>query len=299
MNASQPVIPVILFAYARPRHLARLLDCLRREKVPLIYAFADGAKGPADASEVAEVRAALRGVDWCEVRLTERPANLGLGKNILQGVTEVAGQHEAFVVFEDDLVCAPGTFAWMTSALRNYQNDTRVYSVTGWSHPRIRPASAGGRPYFDARAESWSWGGYARAWQGMPGQTALEKLVAMQARGIDPETCGRDLPAMARKEAIHNLWAVRWLYHHLLNGGLCLRPGESMVDHAGFDGDATNAKEAEGWSNDTLPGRVEIPAAWPDPVENPDCRRLWREAAAAEPGGRWRRLLQRVKRRLG
>lgn len=80
MNARPPVIPAIVFAYARPRHLARLLDCLRGEQVPLIYAFADGAKGPDDAGAVAEVRATLRGVDWCELRLTERPANCGLGK---------------------------------------------------------------------------------------------------------------------------------------------------------------------------------------------------------------------------
>lgn len=291
-------IPAVLFAYARPRHLGRLLAGLRAERVPLIHAYADGAKGAADAAAVAEVRAVLRGVDWCELRLTERPANWGLGKNILQGVTEVAAGHEAFVVFEDDLVVAPGAWAWLTAALRHYRQDFRVFSITGWSHPRVRPAAHAGGPYFDARAESWSWGGYARSWRGMTEQTALEKMAALQARGIDPATCGRDLPAMARDEAARNLWAVRWLYHHLLHNGLCLRPGEGFVDHAGFDDEATNAKEASGWANAALPVRVEVPTAWPDPVESPECRRLWREAAESAPGGLLRRLLRRVKRRF-
>ena len=101
-------IPVVLLAYARPVHLARVLACLRENAVPLLYAFADGAKGPADAAAVAEVRAMLRAVDWCEVRLTERAENFGLGKNVLTGVSEVAARHEAFVVWEDDLIAVPG-----------------------------------------------------------------------------------------------------------------------------------------------------------------------------------------------
>ena len=95
-------IPVVLLAYARPAHLGRVLACLRENGVPLIYAFADGAKGAADAVAVAETRALLRAVDWCEVRLTERTENWGLGKNVLAGVTAVAAEHEAFVVWEDD-----------------------------------------------------------------------------------------------------------------------------------------------------------------------------------------------------
>lgn len=294
MKAPADAIPVVLFAYARPVHLARALACLRENQVPLIYAYADGAKGAADAAATGEVRALLRAIDWCEVRLVERPENLGLGRNVLAGVTEVAARHEAFIVWEDDLICVPGTYAWLCAALRHYAADARVYSVTGWSHDRIRPASAGRRPYFDARAESWSWGGYARSWQGMPDETALGKLARVEAKGIDPATCGSDLPVMAEREAEQNLWAVRWLYHHLLHGGLCLRPGESLVDHAGFDRAATNTAQSTGWANARLPDRAELPDAWPEPVENPECRALWREANA----GRWSRFWRGWWRRI-
>ena len=97
------IIPVVLLAYARPAHLARVLACLRENRVPLIHAFADGAKGPADAAAVREVRAMLRAVDWCDLRLVERDANLGLGRNVLAGrwtfhVVEDfdSGYHRAF-----------------------------------------------------------------------------------------------------------------------------------------------------------------------------------------------------------
>ena len=273
-------IPVILFAYARPEHLARALGCLRENRVPLIYAFADGAKGAVDAAAVGEVRALLRAIDWCEVRLTERPANLGLGRNVLAGVTEVAARHEAFIVWEDDLICVPGTYDWLGAALRHYAADERVMSVTAWTHPRVTPADAVDRPYLDARAECWVWGGYARSWRGME-QPALEKMAAATARGIAPEAYGADLPRMAREEARKNIWAVRWLYHHLQHGGLCVRPPWSMVEHLGFDPGATHASEALGWGNSPLPAVPRRPSGWPDAVEHPACRALWQLAAGA------------------
>ncbi len=99
MSPGPAIIPVALFAYARPGHLARVLACLRENRVPLICAFADGAKGAADAPAVAETRALQRGIDWCEVRLVERETIFGLGRNGLAGVDAVGAAHEAFIVW--------------------------------------------------------------------------------------------------------------------------------------------------------------------------------------------------------
>jgi hypothetical protein len=280
---SEP-IPVVLFAYARTAHLARVLTCLRENGVPLICAFADGAKGAADAAGVAETRALLRAIDWCEVRLTERAENLGLGRNVLAGVGEVATAHPAFVVWEDDLIAVPGTYAWVCAALRHYADDERVMSVTAWTHPRVTPAGLGEAPYFDARAECWVWGAWARSWRGMAGETALEKLAAAGRRGLPAAAYGADLPAMARDETRKNIWAVRWLYHHLEHGGLCVRPPWSMVEHIGFGAQATNAAGAGEWANPPMCSTPPVPASWPEPREHRECRALWR---AATPPCSW------------
>jgi len=296
MSRGLAIIPVVLFAYARPAHLARTLACLRENRVPLIYAYADGAKGAADAAGVAETRALLRRIDWCEVRLTERPANLGLGRNVLAGVTEVAATHEVFIVWEDDLICVPGTYAWVCAALRHYADDPRVMSISAWTHPRVTPADTGTQPYFDARAECWVWGSWARSWRGME-QTASAKLAAVVARGLPADAYGADLPVMAGAEQRQNIWAVRWLYHHLQQGGLCLRPPWSLVEHIGFDAGATNAAAATAWANPPLRPVPPIPGYWPEPREHPACRQLWR---TANPG-KWHGLARRVlaKLRLG
>jgi hypothetical protein len=54
------VIPVALFAYARPDYLRKTLACLRENQVPLIYAFSDGPPAPDKALQVDQVREILR-----------------------------------------------------------------------------------------------------------------------------------------------------------------------------------------------------------------------------------------------
>ncbi len=287
-------VPIVLFAYARPAHLARVLACLRENGVPLVYAFADGAKGALDAVAVAETRTLLRAVDWCDLRLVARNENLGLGRSVLAGVSEVAAQHEAFIVWEDDLVAVPGTYAWLCAALREYASDDRVMSVTAWTHPRVTPPGLGAAPYFDARAECWVWGAWARSWRGMVEENAAEKLRRAALRGVAPAAYGADLPAMARSELRQNIWAVRWLYHHLACGGLCLRPAWSMVEHLGIDRAATHASGDTVWANPPLRAAPPLPSPWPVPAEHPDCRRLWRVANPLS--GWWIRLWRRVRR---
>ena len=274
-----------------------MLACLRENSVPLIHAFADGAKGRGDKPAVEETRALLRAVDWCEIHVTERERNFGLGRNVMAGVTEIAARHDAFIVWEDDLVAVSGTYAWMCAALEHYALDEHVRSVTAWTHPRITPRGVGDAPYFDRRAECWVWGTWSRGWRGMPDETALEKMRALERAGDSGESYGADLPRMAHDEARRNLWAVRWLYHHLARGGLCLRPPWSMVEHIGFDVSATNAASATAWANPPLRAAPPVPREWPASVENPECRELW--LAANPRQGIWRRAMAMRYRIIG
>ncbi|MBN1104243.1 MAG: hypothetical protein JXL84_12570 [Deltaproteobacteria bacterium] len=288
-------IPVLLFAYARPDHLRRTLDSLRHNHVPIIYAFSDGPKGREDHEAVKEVRRILRGIDWCDFHLLERTSNLGLGRSVLEGVTSVLHEKDKFVVFEDDLVCVPGTYDYLCAALRHYEDDPRVMSVTGWTHPRVTPSDVIDQPYFDGRAECLVWGTWARAWEGMD-QDARTLMNACRRRGIDIYRYGADLPAMAEAELTKNIWAVRFLYLHILRGGLCLRPPQSMVEHIGFDPLATNANDGSSWPSYGLKPCPPLPTAWPDPHEHPECPHLWQGAYGSQP--RWLSRVHGSLRRL-
>ncbi len=276
------MIPVILFAYDRPGHLRRTLDCLRQNKAPLIYAFSDGAKTPDRESTVSQVRDILRSVDWCEVVLCERDTNLGLGRSVLAGVTEVLSRHEAAIIFEDDHLCVPGTYDYLCAALKHYRDDDRLMSVTGWTHPLITPEEVTDAPYFDGRAECWVWGTWAGAWRGMD-VDAKTLMGQCRDRGIDIYKYGADLVDMAESELERNIWAVRLLYLHILRGKLCLRPPWSMVENIGLDAEATNTRTESWLKNPPLKPCPPIPGLWPEPVEHPACRKLHQRVCGTRP----------------
>jgi hypothetical protein len=291
-------VPVVLFCYARTDHLARVLECLRAERVPQLIAYSDGAKGGGDQERVKAVRALLRRIDWCELEIVERPGNWGLGKNILAGVTEVAAKHDAFIAWEDDLLCATGTYPWLCAALRAYASEPRVMSVTAWNHPSVTPRDVGGAPYFDGRAECWVWATWARAWRGMSDEPARVKVAAAEAAGVSAGAYGADLPVMANVEDASNIWAVRWLYHHMQHRGLCLRPPWSMIEHIGVDALATNARSSVRWVDGPLRPAPVIPGQWPRVIEHPRCRRLWRQAYPTPLGARWQKIKSLVLPRV-
>lgn len=272
-------VPVALFAFVRTDVLARTLGALRDNGVRLIHAFSDGPRRPDQAPAVEAVRAMLRAIDWAEVRLTERPENLGLGRSIRAGVAQVLAEHERVIVFEDDLVCAPGTYDYLCAALERYRDETRVLSVTAYTHPRVVPRGVRA-PYFDGRAECLVWGTWRRAWDGME-KDAMTLLRDAQARGLDPGRYGDDLVEMARAEQARNIWAVRWSYLHLAQRGLCLRPPVNLVAHIGLDALATNAANDHRWAAPVATAAPAAPIAWPAPEEHPDCARLWRRACGA------------------
>jgi hypothetical protein len=299
------MIPVVLFAYARPDHLGRTLACLRDNRVPLIYAYSDGPKTPDLKTRVGEVRGVLKDVDWCEIHTVEREANLGLGTSILTGVSEVLDKHEAIIVFEDDIVCVPGTFDYICAALEHYADASNVMSVTGWTHPRVTPTDVTDQPYFDGRTDCIVWATWRRAWDGMD-QDALSMLKECERRGIDTYRYGADLVEMAAGERIRNLWAVRFTYLHILRHGLCLRPPFSLVQHTGYGAASTNVKDLQTYSwHVGLPATcAPIPITWPDPIENPQCAKLWQRECGARPGpfgapaGCLKRSIGRLLRRI-
>lgn len=272
-------IPVVLFVYRRPDILRQVLACLREDQVPLLYVFSDAPRDADVAAEVQAVRGLIHAIDWCECIVEERSTNLGLGVSVKCGVSAVLQRYRSAIVFEDDLICVPGTYQYLTAALYQYEHDPRVMSVTAWTHPRIVPGQTATQPYFDGKAECWAWGTWSRAWAGMsdPALLIMQECISL---GIDPEKYGTDLPKMAEEAERKNLWAVGWFYHHQRRQGLCLRPPWSMVDQICWEASrsTTSTPEMMEWSNPQLGSCPPLPTEWPEPIEHPLCASLWRKA---------------------
>jgi len=254
------IIPIALFAYKRVEHLTKALEGLQVNRIPLVYAFSDGAKNPEDQPFVNEVREIIRAIDWCEVQIFEREKNYGLGKSIRAGVTQVLEKHEQVIVVEDDIVLRPGAYDYAVSALRHYRNDPRVMSVTMWSHPSLVPFGAR-NGFFSKRFVCWGWGTYADQWKKFKG-TPLEIYKECETRGVDVLKWGQDLKYQAETAEERNLWYVGFALTHFLENCVSYVPSETLTVNIGFDGSGENCGFVP-VDTDLATKPVALPDRWP------------------------------------
>jgi hypothetical protein len=175
-----------------------------------------------------------------EICVREQPKNLGLAKSIITGVTELAAAYGRVIVLEDDLVMAPGFLTYMNEALDRYEKDQQVMQVSGYMFPIERPKRLG-QTFFCRVPTSWGWGTWARAWERFNSDSTRmveflrshpDRREAFNLNGAYPYFDHLTLQAQGKLD----VWGVRWYASMFTANGLCLYPGQSLVQNIGMDG---------------------------------------------------------------
>jgi hypothetical protein len=292
-------VPVAYFAYRRADLVTRTLAALRANGVMQIHAFSDGARGADDEADVAEVRRILRLVDWADLRLVERPVNVGIEQGLINGISETLAAHEEIVVCEDDVEMVPGTYRYLVAALERYRNEPRAMSISAWTHPRLTPPDAHAAPHFTGRFVCWGWATWRRAWTGFPELSGAELRDRCVARGIDLARYGGDVPAAFVGDAPKTSWDYCFGLHMMLHDGLCLLPPRSMTAHIGYDGRATHEQNHVGWEDHPEPPPPPDQIHWPPVRENLNSAEYWRRAQDPPRPSLAGRIRRRLARLLG
>jgi len=303
--------PVALFVYNRPEHTRRTLESLRRNEGSdrsRLVIFSDGPREDASEDErhkIENVRHLIRENRWCaHCEIVESHKNMGLARSITSGVDSVLEMSKRIIVLEDDLELSPGFLRYMNRALDLYEDESRVYQVTGYMVPNKRSAPSTG---FLRIISSWGWGTWKRAWRHYDSDVAglLEKVRNKGRAEFDLGGVAHqfhDLERNARGDL--NTWAVRWYASVFLNDGLCLYPRNTLVKNIGIDGSGVNFRSLDAYGkwharlvNDIEVGQREI---MEDPIYLASMQAHYRRLQ--EHWGNSRRasrLLKQVRARFG
>ncbi|CEF48519.1 unnamed protein product [uncultured bacterium] len=264
-----PLAPIVLFVYNRPWHTAKTLEALSHNDLSNeseLHIFADGPKPGASAAtlaSVAEVRRVIRSRTWCkDVHITESPDNKGLAASIIDGVTSVVNRYGKVIVLEDDIVTGRSFLAFMNQALRVYEHDAALMSVTGYMYP-VAESPADDVFFLRGGISCWGWGTWARAWKHFqPDARALMDEVATTTRqrfdwnGAFPYFDMLEGYLAGRNDS----WGVRWYASMYLQKGLGLFPGKSLVRNIGFDGTGVHCGIADGYRDAPIfDGVLDVP----------------------------------------
>lgn len=243
--AETKLAPIVLFAYARPKHLALTLDALKADPLASfsdLYIFLDGARSIQDQDDVYAVHALTREISgFASVRCIVQKRNKGLSRSIIDGVSEMLETHERVIVLEDDLVVSPYFLGYMNEALNRFANDDRVISVHGYVYPLAQKLP---EAFFLQGADCWGWGTWRRGWKlfNPDGKELLQGLKRRNLINVFDLNGAYRYSKMLKSQIAgkNDSWAVRWHASAFLANKLTLYPGRSLVHNIGNDSSGTH-----------------------------------------------------------
>jgi O-antigen/teichoic acid export membrane protein len=245
----QDLAPVVLFVYNRPEHTRRTVESLVANDLALqsqLFVFSDGAKNKSDSAPVNEVRRYLRTIEgFRSVTIIQRELNSGLAQSVINGVTEIFRTHDHQIVMEDDLLTAPDFLTFMNEVLNHYKKETRIFSVTGFSHSVRMPESYGYDAVCSHRSCSWGWGTWKDRWERVDWEVSdYAEFLNNKNQQELLNRGGADLTYMLGLQMSGTIdsWAIRWAYAHFKHDAVAVVSTVSKVYNIGLDGSGVHCR---------------------------------------------------------
>lgn len=250
--------PVAYVVFNRPRHTRKTFDAIRTYRPDQLFIIADGPRDGfcSDIARCKEVREIVSAVDWpCEVYFNLSDKNLGCCKRVSSGLDWVFGQVDRAIILEDDCLASSEFFLFAESMLNRYQNDDRVWAVSGNSY---QPENNwdGASYFFSKYQDCWGWATWKRAWQ------HYDQELSFLYRWKDSPEWEKCFPSRAERRYFQHIfdealsgkvdsWGYRWTATVMYAGGLSATPNGNLVKNIGFDDEATHTTTIPALINET------------------------------------------------
>jgi hypothetical protein len=245
--------PIVLFAYNRLEHTKQTLEALAHNTIAKeseLFIYSDGGKDEASWQDVFRVREYLQDVSgFKKVTIIEREKNVGLAKNILEGVTTIVNRFGKIIVLEDDIVTSPVFLEYMNNALDFYEEKRKVWHVSGWNYPIT---SEDTQDTFAWRMMNcWGWATWADRWKfyKKDPRELIQSFSPYEKYKFDLDGVGGFWSQVVKNDAaLMDTWAIFWYATIFQNDGVCINPTKSFVENIGFDGSGTNTGFRDNYS---------------------------------------------------
>src|SRR6266480_8001684 len=168
-TADRLTTPVVFIIFNRPTPTAKVFAAIQAARPPKLFVIADGPRAnvASDRDNCAAARVIVDLVDWpCEVAKRFANANLGLRRNVAEGLDWVFAQSERAIILEDDCLPDPSFFPFCEELLERYHDDATVGMICGTNlAPRETATNDAASYYFSRYCYIWGWATWRRAWR--------------------------------------------------------------------------------------------------------------------------------------
>lgn len=250
-------IAVALIFFNRPEPLQKVFEKVAEARPSRLYLIQDGARAnrPADAANIAACRKIVENIDWdCTVIRDYSEENLGCGRRIFSGLSNVFENEEYAAIIEDDIVIGESFLPFCKEMCERYKNDERIQMIGGMNHIGIYkdcPYS-----YFFAKGGSaiWGWATWRRCWQELKwtlDEAADKYLMRCLANQVD--RCGLAQLIVRRAEPLRkqiecgkfpSFWSFHFGFYGALSNRIHIVPKYNLISNIGLTADSAHAVDS-------------------------------------------------------
>lgn len=240
--------PILLICFNRPSTTSEVLQAISEAQPAELFVFCDGPRDghTQDDPNVFAVRELFTSINWdCRVRTLFMDRNLGCGKGVSAAIDWFFSNTERGIILEDDCVPNIDFFKFCDATLETYNDDDRVFAITGQNFQDIQIGAAS--YYFSRYCHVWGWASWRRAWLHYDYDCSdwLEWRNTPRWKGL-----WRKRYMRRYWERIFDLnynkhfdtWDYAWFWACLKKGAVTVTPNVNLVSNIGFGPNATHTK---------------------------------------------------------
>jgi len=246
--------PVVLIIFNRPERTTEVFAEIRAAQPLELFVIADGPRSnvASDVVKCAAARATIERVDWpCRITRCYSDCNIGLRKNVSEGLDWVFSQTERAIVLEDDCLPDASFFLFCEELLERFSQDRQVAAIGGTNLDPAKTAPGGGESYYFSRfCHVWGWATWRRAWQlcdhemkEWPRLRRTNWLREIWLTATAENFWRRHFDdAYARKRDGLSTWDIPWFFSWWRHDLITIVPRNNLVRNIGFGPDAAHTK---------------------------------------------------------
>jgi GNT-I family protein len=278
----EKLAPIVLFVYNRPKETIDTLNRLKKNVLSIhsdIYIYSDAAKNKNQIKNVGDVRRIIRDLEGFKSKtIIEAKINKGLATSVIHGVSEVINKYNKVIVMEDDLLCSENFLEFMNDALKIYENDERIWSISGYNSPAKLPVDYKDDIYLALSGSSWGWATWKNRWGKVDWNVSDFKKIKKnkkikKAFELSGNAMYKILELQMKGEI--NSWWIRWVYSQFKYKKYTIYPCQSRIRNEGIKPGGTHGNCSDSrWMVETSNEKIKFPK---DLVPNQEILNIFKE----------------------
>ena len=237
-------VPILYTVFNRLDLVKRTFQEIKKIKPKQLFIEADGPRNKEEKIKTDSVRKYIsENINWkCDVRTLFRPKNIGSHLATLGAVNWFFKNVKMGIILEDDDLAAQDFFKYCQELLERYKKVPNVMSICGYNP--LKFTNLNESYYLSKNLGIWGWASWRDRWQKR--NKCLGIFEKDEKSGEFKKMIKNPIERMIMRKRFQSSlggtikdWTYSFLYIHLKNKGICIKPKNNLIENIGFGKDAT------------------------------------------------------------